>query len=102
MIALLPMFLFTGVELNMWLNWFPRQMHNTEIGLVMPAIAVAELIGGLVPTPLIHLSADRPCLQNPSEMTGFYHMIRMMICQQPPGLSQQHLLAGVSYRLWGS
>jgi hypothetical protein len=35
MVCLLPLFLFSGIEMTMWSAWFTRQMYKTEIGLVM-------------------------------------------------------------------
>ena len=42
MVCLLPLFLFSGIEMTMWSAWFTRQMYKTEIGLVMVVRSESE------------------------------------------------------------
>lgn len=48
MMLLLPIFLFSGVEITMWSAWFTRQMYKTEIGFVLVGFGLAEFAGGMI------------------------------------------------------
>ena len=45
MVAILPLFFFTGVQMTMWSSWFTRQMYADVVGLVMIGFGLSEFVG---------------------------------------------------------
>lgn len=54
-LALLPMCFFTGFELAFWTGEFTQLMPADDIGLVLTAVGVTEVIGGVTVGPLSDL-----------------------------------------------
>ena len=53
MLCLAPIFTFTGVAMTMWSSWFPRQMHATAVGLILPFFGLTEFVGGFTIGPFV-------------------------------------------------